>query len=228
MNVDEAIVDHYAKGKSAHEIAKTLGLPLNHIHQALVNAMVGMGRTADEFGDNSLPTGPFTRAKVEAKDTNPKSAIGGTKIPLHLWPNIASTVGALAFLDGAGKYGRQNYRPMGAKASTYYDAAKRHLDAWWEGEDKAPDSLVHHLGHSLACIAIILETHFNGNLEDDRAYPGGYFKMMDELEGEVTRIKQKYEDRTVVHYDLRVFKKAAEASREQQKMEAQSPTEVRV
>lgn len=189
---------------------------MSQIPGPLTDPLEQHDRTVREFTSHlpNIPQ-PFVAEKVwigssEVKDTNPKAAIGGTKIPLHLWPNTASVMGALAFLDGAGKYGRQNYRPMGAKASTYYDAAKRHLDAWFEGEDLAPDSMVHHLGHALACLAILVETIALGNLEDDRNYPGGYFKLIENLEGEVTRIKDKYAGRTVVHYDLRVFKKALE------------------
>jgi hypothetical protein len=41
----------------------------------------------------------------------------------------------LGMLEGGHKYGRHNYRAIGVRTSIYYDAAMRHLTAWWEGED---------------------------------------------------------------------------------------------
>lgn len=85
----------------------------------------------------------------ETKSTNPKDLIGSSKLPLSLWPATATAMGCLAFLDGALKYGRSNFRAVGVRASIYVDAAKRHLDAWFEGEEFDPDSSLPHLSHAL-------------------------------------------------------------------------------
>ena len=135
-----------------------------------------------------------------AKDTNPKAAIGATKVPYHLWPETATILGAMAFLEGALKYGRMNYRPMGAKASIYYDACRRHLTAWFEGEEKDPQSGLPHLGHALACLAILVDTQANGTMEDDRNYSGGYFKVLESMTPEVSRLKDKYADWETPHH----------------------------
>jgi len=105
-------------------------------------------------------------------DGNPKTAMGALKVPLHLVPPSASHFLALAFKDGAQKYGPYNWREKGVSASVYYSAAKRHLDAWWDGEDLSPDALVHHLGHVLACAAIVLDAMTVGKLNDDRPPAG--------------------------------------------------------
>ena len=68
-----------------------------------------------------------------SKPSNPKDAIGSDKLPLHLWPALASAEGSLALLDGALKYGRSNFRVAGVRASIYNDALRRHMDAWFEG-----------------------------------------------------------------------------------------------
>lgn len=136
----------------------------------------------------------------ETKPTNPKDFIGSTKMPVHLWPNTATLLGTLAMLDGAAKYGRSNWRVSGVKASIYYDAARRHLDAWFEGEDKTKDSKVHHLGHALACIAIIVDAEAAGKLNDDRMFPGGFAKLLQELTPMVVALKEQHKDKEPHHF----------------------------
>lgn len=136
----------------------------------------------------------------DLKPTNPKDAIGSDKLPLHLFPAVARAEGALALLDGAMKYGRMNWRVAGVRASIYYDAACRHLDAWFEGEDAADDSGVTHLGHALACLAILVDAKAAGMLRDDRAYPGGYKDHLKSIADETPRIKKRHADKSPKHY----------------------------
>jgi hypothetical protein len=128
-------------------------------------------------------------AEGPRKRTNPKEEFGDNKIPLHLWPDTATLLGALALLHGALKYGRANWRPMGVKASTYYSAGRRHFAAWFEGEDLDPDSGLPHLAHVLACVAIVIDAGATGNLVDDRAYPGGYVRALAQLTPLVAKMK---------------------------------------
>lgn len=129
------------------------------------------------------------------KDTNPKEAIGSNKIPFHVWPETATVEGVLGMLEGVLKYGRSNYRVAGVRASVYYDACRRHLNAWFEGEDKAPDSEISHLGHALACIAILIDAREAGKLNDDRMVRGGYHAMVERLTPDVKRLKEKHADK---------------------------------
>lgn len=105
-------------------------------------------------------------------DSNPKTAIGATKVPLHLVPPSASHHLALAFKDGAAKYGPYNWRDHKVSASVYVSAAKRHIDAWWDGENLSADAKVEHLAHAMACMAIILDAASVGMLNDDRPTAG--------------------------------------------------------
>jgi len=155
----------------------------------------------------SMITGEFKYTPVPDREirlspTNPKDGIGATKIPFHLWPEVATIHGSLALLDGALKYGRANFRAIGVRSSIYYDAARRHLNAWFEGENVDPDSGLHHLGHALACIAIVLESEARGNLQDDRNIPGGYRATIDALTAKVSELKEKHKARTPHHYSL--------------------------
>ncbi len=136
------------------------------------------------------------------KPTNPKDAIGSDKVPMHLWPKTATTLGTMALLEGALKYGRSNWRAVGIRASIYYDAVDRHMGAWFEGEDIDPDSGLPHLAHALASLAIIVDSIANGSFNDDRMYPGGYRQLMDSLVPDVTRLKAQYAERTPHHYTI--------------------------
>lgn len=133
---------------------------------------------------------------------NPKDAIGAGKLPLHLWPTTATMMGGIGLLNGMLKYGRSNWRAAGVRASIYYDACHRHLDAWFEGEDIDPDDNVPHLAAALACIAIIVDAQAAGKLNDDRNVAGGYRKLRDQLSPLVAMLKEKHKDKNPKHYTL--------------------------
>ncbi len=101
-------------------------------------------------------------------DNNPKTAFGMKKTPIDLVPTALVRQVALAFENGANKYGAYNWREKKISSSVYYAAAMRHMMDWWEGEDNAPDSGVHHLGHAAACMAMILDTMGSDLLNDNR------------------------------------------------------------
>ncbi|ATI15718.1 hypothetical protein [Bordetella phage vB_BbrM_PHB04] len=136
------------------------------------------------------------------KPTNPKDAIGSGKLPLHLWPTTATALGALGLLDGMLKYGRSNFREIGVRASIYYDAACRHLNAWFEGEEVDPDSGLPHLAHALACLAILVDAQAAGKLNDDRMVAGGYRALVTELTPHVARLKALHAGKDPKHYTI--------------------------
>jgi hypothetical protein len=105
---------------------------------------------------------------TDTKPTNPKDAIAGSKLQLGLVPDVARIALALAFTEGATKYGRFNWRIAGVSASVYRNAMERHMVKWWNGQDKDPTTQVHHLANLMACCAIILDAELYGLLNDDR------------------------------------------------------------
>ena len=141
------------------------------------------------------------------KNTNPKDLIGCDKLPLHLFPRTAVVLGCLAFLDGGLKYGRSNWRKAGVRASIYYDALNRHMDAWFEGEDLDPDSGLPHLAHALACIAILIDAQFSDKLKDDRMYPSKYREWVNKLTPYVKKLKEKHKDKNPKHWTINDRKK---------------------
>lgn len=105
------------------------------------------------------------------KDTNPKDAVGVMKSPMSVIPgNVLQEVG-IALMEGARKYGRHNYRVAGVRASVYYDAAMRHLIAWWEGQDTDPDSGLSHITKAIAGLIVFRDAMINNMFNDDRPPP---------------------------------------------------------
>jgi hypothetical protein len=146
---------------------------------------------------------PIDITDGDSKPSNPKDTIGSDKLPLHLWPTTATAMGCLGLLEGALKYGRNNFRESGVRTTIYIDACKRHLDAYLEGEDHAPDSGTPHLANALACLAIIVDAQAAGKLNDDRNYNGsGYRKLVDTLTPHVRRLKDLFADKNPKHYTI--------------------------
>jgi hypothetical protein len=105
-----------------------------------------------------------------SKDSNPKEAFGSRKAGLSTVSTQVKYEIGLAMLEGALKYGRHNYRIAGVRASTYYDACGRHMDAWWEGEDIDPHSgaELHHITKAIAGLTVLRDSMLAGNWTDDR------------------------------------------------------------
>jgi hypothetical protein len=63
---------------------------------------------------------------------------------------------------GAVKYEADNWQLVPDARRRYYDAARRHLDDWWEGElldrDKGEEkgSYLPHLAHAICCLLFLM------------------------------------------------------------------------
>ena len=153
-------------------------------------------REAEGHGEDSLEAG--------TKDTNPKDAIGSTKLPLDLVPPLTVAYASLAHLNGALKYGKANWRKAGVRASIYAAAAKRHLDAWLDGEECDPDDGVPHLSAVLACVGIVLDARACGKLTDDRPLRNpGYRDEITALTAHVKRLQELHKDKSPKHFTIK-------------------------
>lgn len=106
------------------------------------------------------------------EDTNPKTKFGLQKAQLHLSPSTALDAMAGAFTLGAQKYGAYNWRERTVSTSTYVAAAERHIRQYFERQNIDPESGHHHLGHAMACLAILIDADAFGCLIDDRPKVG--------------------------------------------------------
>jgi len=111
---------------------------------------------------------PVCAGEETRKETNPKDRIGCMKAPTHYISSPVMFEMGLAMLEGAIKYGGHNFRVAGVRASIYFDAAKRHLDSYWEGEDIDPDSGLPHIIKAMACLHVLRDSQLMGNHTDDR------------------------------------------------------------
>jgi hypothetical protein len=130
--------------------------------------------------------------KQETKPTNPKDSVGIRKPPQSTIPqNVMAEVG-VAMLEGALKYGRHNYRVLGVMASVYYDATRRHIDSWWEGEDIDPDSKLSHITKAIASLVVMRDAMMNEKLNDDRPPKSCVVKNRERLTDIVNELLDKY------------------------------------
>lgn len=57
---------------------------------------------------------------------------------------------------GAIKYAPDNWRKVPDARRRYYDAAMRHIDAWWSGELKDDETGLPHLAHAMCCLLFLM------------------------------------------------------------------------
>ena len=136
------------------------------------------------------------------KDTNPKDAIGDTKVPLWLLSPIAKVKWAMAQFAGQIKYGSWNWRAAGVRTSVYLSAMERHMEAFKSGEDLDPVDGTHHLGNVMACCAILLDAAAAHKLTDDRPPRVDHRPTIAEAEALMAKLKVQYADRNPRHYTI--------------------------
>jgi hypothetical protein len=137
------------------------------------------------------------------KETNPKDAIGTGKLPMHLIPRTAKAALALAFAEGAMKYGKFNWRVAGVRSSIYLDAIERHLDKFVDGEWSDEETMVPHLASVMACCAIILDADANDKLTDDRPPVSiATTEIIDSAQGNLKHLRELFEEYNPHQYTI--------------------------
>lgn len=132
-----------------------------------------------------------TQRVSQTKQSNPKDSVGVKKVPFSTTPSGPIAEIGLAMLEGALKYGRHNYRSIGVRTSVYYDAALRHLTAFWEGQDIDPDSGLPHIVKAAACLVVLRDSQLMGNVVDDRP-PSYQDNWQQELNAKAALLIEKY------------------------------------
>ena len=66
---------------------------------------------------------------------------------------------------GAKKYSENNWRNVENARTRYFDAAHRHIDAYWHGEKKDVETGESHLAHAICCLMFLLA------MESDKKLP---------------------------------------------------------
>jgi hypothetical protein len=140
---------------------------------------------------------------MSSKPTNPKDVIGSDKLPLHLIPTPPLAEVSLAFLEGALKYGTANWRIAGVRSSIYRSAGQRHGDKWWNGEDRDPETKVHHIANRIACDMILLDAELAGKLTDDRPPSVLASAHIDVLSANVKHLRELFKKNSPRHYTIK-------------------------
>jgi hypothetical protein len=109
---------------------------------------------------------PFNAGDATASGTEGTKFDQG-KAPWHLlpWGAVAVVVSVLDF--GCRKYGPRNWE-KGMDYSRLFSAAQRHMTAWFNGEDKDPETGLSHLAHAGCCVLFLLTFTITGKGNDDR------------------------------------------------------------
>lgn len=81
-------------------------------------------------------------------------------------PEIEEAI-AKVLTFGADKYDERNWE-LGMSWGRPYAALRRHMGAWWSGEDKDPETGMPHTWHAACCIAFIVAFEARGIGTDDR------------------------------------------------------------
>ena len=124
------------------------------------------------------------------KDSNPKDALGISKVPMSTVPVPVMMEVALGLMEGGLKYGRHNYRAIGIRFSVYYDAAMRHVGAWWEGEDIDADSGLSHITKAISTLVVLRDAMIRDKFVDDR--PPGTSGFIEKLNQKAAELLVKY------------------------------------
>ncbi len=139
------------------------------------------------------------RCGIERKDTNPKDAAATSRLDLSLVPSSAIAYCALALTEGHLKYGGFNWRDAGVQASVYLAACQRHLAKWTNGEEVDPHTHVSHLANAIACIAILIDAHECGKLNDDRPPRQDVGRVLEECKVVVEHLQSLYPEGPARH-----------------------------
>lgn len=57
---------------------------------------------------------------------------------------------------GSNKYADNNWQKVENSRTRYYDAAMRHIDAWFNGDLKDAETGLHHLAHAICCLMFLM------------------------------------------------------------------------
>ena len=81
-------------------------------------------------------------------------------------PEIEEAIAKVLTFGGI-KYGERNWE-LGMNWGRPYAALRRHMNAWWGGEDLDPETGMSHLWHAACCIAFLTTFEARGTGTDDR------------------------------------------------------------
>ena len=104
------------------------------------------------------------RLAVEESATGVKHDSGKPRFSLLPIAQVLQVVEVLEF--GAKKYASDNWKKVDNQREHYFNAAQRHLLAWWQGEKKDPETGLSHLAHVVCCVLFLMWGDDNEKLDN--------------------------------------------------------------
>ena len=89
----------------------------------------------------------------------------------------------------ATKYKVDNWKHVPDAKTRYYDAMHRHIDAWWQGEEKDSETGESHLAHAVCCALFLMWLDDNSK-RDTEACSCKNESLMTQLENMTSRDKE--------------------------------------
>lgn len=125
---------------------------------------------AEEYIDRI--SSPNWREEIKTTFDDLETWMEGVKFDTHkprmdLLPPELDTAVATVLTFGAAKYGDRNWE-NGMAWGRAYAAMRRHMNAWWSGEDNDPESGMPHTWHAACCVAFLIAYQSRGIGRDDR------------------------------------------------------------
>ena len=90
-----------------------------------------------------------------------------SKDRMDLLPPELETAVAKVLTFGAAKYGDRNWE-QGMGWGRVYAAMRRHMNAWWAGEENDAETGMPHTWHAACCLAFLISYQARGIGTDDR------------------------------------------------------------
>ncbi len=110
---------------------------------------------------------PNWREELPAHETLEGVKFDADKPRYDLIPPEIEEAIAQVLTFGAAKYGCRNWE-NGMAWGRPYAALRRHMNAWWAGENKDPETGMSHLWHAACCIAFLTAFEARQIGRDDR------------------------------------------------------------
>jgi hypothetical protein len=168
----------YAEDPGYGQVPAVLGGPVlgqldsnGTFHAVVDNAdRVNISRSIDLSRSVTITADTTEEVRIVDRETGGEK--GMKPVRNSLIPVKALNVIARVYHYGASKYAAHNWR-KGYDWSLSYDACRRHLDAFWDGEDLDPESGLPHLAHAgfhvLTMLTFMLDPRYSS--KDDRYKP---------------------------------------------------------
>lgn len=163
--VQQSASDLEAKQNWFKDLPKFLQSDEKSYHEFCGTIIGFIGQTLHTKANNSTAlTSTTPTIATTAKECLPGSKYDSGKPRFSLLPLevVNEVVDVLEF--GATKYAVDNWQKVTEPKQRYYDAALRHIFAWFGGEKLDPETGKHHLAHGICCLAFLLWLDVKGKL----------------------------------------------------------------